>query len=42
MRESQGSYTLGEHMAEIHDTIEKLPKGYQTPLGEHGVSLSGR
>lgn len=28
-------------MAEIHDTIEKLPKGYQTLLGEHGVSLSG-
>ena len=28
-------------MAEIHDTIEKLPKGYQTPLGEHGVGLSG-
>jgi subfamily B ATP-binding cassette protein HlyB/CyaB len=28
-------------MAEIHDTIEKLPKGYQTLLGEHGVGLSG-
>jgi subfamily B ATP-binding cassette protein HlyB/CyaB len=28
-------------LAEIHDTIEKLPEGYQTPLGEHGVGLSG-
>ena len=28
-------------MAEIHDTIEKLPKGYQTEVGEWGVGLSG-
>src|SRR6185295_12936423 len=28
-------------LAEIHETIEKLPEGYQTPLGEHGVGLSG-
>ena len=28
-------------MAEIHDVIEGLPRGYQTPLGEHGVGLSG-
>ena len=27
--------------AEIHDFIELLPKGYNTPLGEHGVGLSG-
>ena len=28
-------------VAEIHDFIERLPKGYNTTLGEHGVGLSG-
>ena len=28
-------------MAEIHDVIERLPQGYQTPLGEQGAGLSG-
>ncbi len=28
-------------LAEIHEAIEKLPQGYQTQLGEHGVGLSG-
>jgi ATP-binding cassette, subfamily B, bacterial HlyB/CyaB len=28
-------------MAEIHQTIEQLPQGYQTEIGEHGAGLSG-
>jgi subfamily B ATP-binding cassette protein HlyB/CyaB len=28
-------------VAEIHEFIEKLPQGYNTALGEHGVGLSG-
>ena len=28
-------------MAEVHEVIEKLPKGYQTVIGERGVGLSG-
>ena len=27
--------------AEIHDAIERLPEGYQAPLGEQGIGLSG-
>jgi len=28
-------------MAEVHSTIEALPQGYQTEIGERGVGLSG-
>jgi len=28
-------------LAEIHETIERLPEGYHTAIGEHGAGLSG-
>ena len=28
-------------LAGIHETLEKLPEGYQTQIGEHGTGLSG-
>jgi subfamily B ATP-binding cassette protein HlyB/CyaB len=40
----QASFEMVVHackMAEIHGTIEALPHGYQTSIGEHGVGLSG-
>jgi subfamily B ATP-binding cassette protein HlyB/CyaB len=36
-----GDVVQAAKIAEIHDTIEKLPNGYNTVIGEHGVGLSG-
>ena len=33
--------TQATRMAGLHDTIEALPQGYQTEIGERGVGLSG-
>ncbi len=33
--------TFACKLAEIHSTIEALPEGYQTIVGEHGAGLSG-
>jgi subfamily B ATP-binding cassette protein HlyB/CyaB len=32
---------LACEMAEVHEVIERLPQGYQTPIGEQGAGLSG-
>ena len=32
---------LSAKQAFIHDFIESMPNGYQTPVGERGISLSG-
>ena len=36
-----GDVVQAAKVAEIHDVIEKLPNGYNTFIGEHGVGLSG-
>lgn len=33
--------TMACRLADIHSTIEQLPQGYQTTVGERGVGLSG-
>ncbi|WP_281884487.1 ABC transporter ATP-binding protein [Paenibacillus sp. YYML68] len=38
---SQAQLEQACHIAEIHDTIMELPNGYETLLGERGVTLSG-
>ena len=36
-----GDVVQAAKIAEIHDVIEKLPNGYNTIIGEHGVGISG-
>ncbi len=40
-RASQASIEAAAKKANAHDFIVKLPKGYDTPVGERGVKLSG-
>ena len=28
-------------MADVHNSVEKMPKGYDTEVGERGLKLSG-
>lgn len=36
-----GAVVQAAKIAEVHEVIEKLPGGYNTMIGEHGVGLSG-
>lgn len=38
---SPGQMDEAAKMADIYDTIQSFPKGYETDLGERGVNLSG-
>ncbi len=37
----QEAIVRAAEMAEIHDVIERLPRGYDTPVGERGARFSG-
>ncbi|KAK3305647.1 P-loop containing nucleoside triphosphate hydrolase protein [Chaetomium strumarium] len=38
---SESNITLAAKQANIHDFVVSLPRGYDTPLGEGGLSVSG-
>jgi ATP-binding cassette subfamily B protein len=38
---SREEIVAAARLAQIHDFIERLPAGYQTPVGERGLKLSG-
>ncbi|MEO2166783.1 MAG: ATP-binding cassette domain-containing protein, partial [bacterium] len=40
-RGSERQLLAAAHAAHAHEFIEKLPQGYDTPIGESGITLSG-
>lgn len=41
MRKSRDEVYKAAKMANLHDSILKWPQGYDTPVGERGLKLSG-